>query len=59
MNLYPFKILSPTAKIHNILAQTEYHAIQLAVMNENYKYSNAEYVRLKVKKSNYKQSNIN
>lgn len=59
MNLYPFKILSPKAKIHHVLAQTEFHAIQLAVINDGYQYSNAEYTRIKVKQSNYKQSNTN
>lgn len=59
MNIYPFNILSPSSKIHYILAQSKYHAIQLAVINENYQYSNALYSVIKVKKSNYKQSNTN
>lgn len=41
-----FKIKSPSGKTLLIIAETIYHACQLAVQNENYKFSNTQYLKL-------------
>jgi len=41
-----FKIKSPSGKEMRIWASTIYHACQLAVHNEGYKFSNVEYLKL-------------
>jgi hypothetical protein len=41
-----FKIKSPSGKTIQILAETIYHACQLAVQNENYQFTNVEYLKL-------------
>jgi|688.fasta_scaffold02834_30 hypothetical protein len=41
-----YKIKSPSNKIFEVLADSIYHAIQICVSAENYKYSNINYIKL-------------
>jgi hypothetical protein len=51
----PYKILSPSGEFHNVLATSEYHAVELVCKIDNYKYSNADYFDM----NNIKKLTIN
>lgn len=44
MNLYQIK--SPSGKTFSVIATSIYHAIQIIVDKEEYKYSNVEYLNI-------------
>lgn len=41
-----YLIKSPNGKNHNILADSIYHAVSIAVQRDGYKFSNVEYLKL-------------
>ena len=41
-----YLIKSPNGKKHNILAETIYHAVSIAVQRDGYKFSNVDYLKL-------------
>lgn len=44
-----YAIKSPNGQVHRVLAQSYYHAIQLAVMCDDWQFTNSDYFKLNPK----------